>query len=33
VVFGLFSYLVYVHFLFFYAGQYIGDFVNKTSRD
>jgi len=24
---------VYVHFLIFHAGQNIGDFVNKTSRD
>ena len=30
---GLLSYLTYVHFLFFYAGRYICDFVNKTSRD
>ena len=31
--FGLFSYLTYVHFWKFHAGQYIDDFVNKTSRD
>ena len=31
---GLFSYLCYVHFFFkFRIGQYIVDFVNKTSRD
>ena len=30
---GLFSNLTYVHFWKYHAGRYIGDFVNKTSRD
>ena len=29
----LFSYLMYVHFWKIHAGQYIIDFVNKTSHD
>ena len=33
VVFGLFSYLTYVHFWKFDAGRYIDDFVNKASLD
>jgi len=30
---GLFSYLKYVQFWKIHAGQYIDDFVNKTSHD